>query len=85
MLNFSTPDFSVDPTDATCVDTDTCPLCNILANSHITAKYAIEGVININKNTAGILSKRCTNSCHDRSRDVDFVFGNGIVILFNVV
>ncbi len=85
MLNFSVSDFSVDATDATRVDTDSRPLCNILADSHITAKDAIEGVINIHKNTAGILSKRGTDSRHDRCRYVDFVFGNGIVILFNVI
>ena len=51
MLNFSASDFTVDATDAACVDTDARPLCNVSANRHIRTKDAIEGVININKNT----------------------------------
>ena len=56
VLYFSVSDFSVDPTDSTCVDTDTSPLSNVVTNSHVTAEDAIEGVININKNTASKLS-----------------------------
>ena len=37
--------------DATCVDTDSRTLSNVVTNSHVAAKDAIEGVININKNT----------------------------------
>ena len=73
VLNFSTSDLTVDATDSACVDTDSRPLCNVSANSHIRAKDRIEGVININKNTASKLSKWSSHSCHDRCGNVDFV------------
>ena len=51
VLNFSASDFRVDPTDSACVDTDSSSLCDIFANMHhITAKDAVEGIVNINQN-----------------------------------
>ena len=84
MLNFATPDFTVDPTDPTRVDTNTCPLSDIFANSHIATKDTIEGVININQNAACKLANGGSNSSHDWCRDVESVFGDCVIILFNV-
>ena len=84
-INIPIPDFSIDATDSTCVDTDSCPLCNITTHGHIRTKNAIQGIININENTRRILPNWCADSRHDWGGDVDFVFGNGIVILFNVI
>ena len=78
-------DFTVDATDAACVDTDSRPLCNILANSHVTAKDAIEGVISINKNTACKLSKGCSNTSHNRCRYIDSVFRDRCVVSGDII
>jgi len=85
VLNFSASDFTVDATDSACVNTDTSPLCDVFTNSHIAAKDAIEGVININENTRCILTEWCSHSCHNRCRDVDLVLWDCIVILPYVV
>ena len=84
-VHFPISDFSVDPTDSPCVNTDPSPLSDIATNGHITTKNTIQGVVNINQNARRILPKGCTDSCHDWCWDVDSVFGNGIVILSNVV
>ena len=84
MLYFSTPDFSVEATDPPSVDTDTSPLCDITANGHITTKNAIQGVINVNQNTRRKLPKRCSDPGHDWCWDVDFVFGDCVIIPLNV-
>ena len=80
MLNFSASDLTVDATDSACVDTDARPLCNVLANCHIRAKDTIEGVINVNKNTASKLSKWSSHSRHDRCGNVDSVFGDCVIV-----
>ena len=84
VLYLSASDFSVDATDATCVDADACPLSNIPPNSHIATEDAIQGVININKNATCILTKWCSNSCHDWRWDVDFVFGDCVIVSLDV-
>ena len=74
VLYFATSDFSVDPPDATSVDTNTSPLCDILTNGHVRTKNTIQGVVNINQNARRKLPNGCSDSAHDRCWDVDFVF-----------
>ena len=85
MLNFSTPDFRIDSPDSTCVNTDTSPLCDIFANSHIRAKDTIEGVININQNTRCKLTKGCSDSCHDGRWDVELVLADCVVVSSDII
>ena len=85
VCNFSTSDLTVDSTDSACVDTDSCTLSNIAANRHVTRKDTIEGVIAINKNTASKLSKWSSHPRHDRCGNVDFVFGDRVVVSLDII
>ena len=85
MLNFTAPDLAVDPTDSTRVDTNSRTLSDIFANSHIASKDTIEGVINVNQNTACILSNWSPNSSHNWRGEVELVFGDCIVVILDVL
>ena len=85
MLNLPTSDFRVDASDSACVNADTSPLCNVLANSHVAAKDRIEGVININQNTRCKLTNRCPDSCDDWGWDVDVVSADGVVVSSDII
>ena len=84
VLNFSASDFRIDTPDATCVDTNSCSLRNIPTNCHITTEDTVKGVVNINKNTRCKLAKWGSNTCHDWRRNVDFVFGDCVIIPLDV-
>ena len=85
MLNFSATDFAVDAPDSARVNADTSTLCDVFANSHITAKYTVEGIININQNTRCKLTNGCSDPCHDGGGDVEFVLADCVVVSSDIV
>ena len=85
MLYFAAPDFAVDSSDSPCVNTDTSPLCNVFANSHIRTKDTIEGVIAINENSRSKLTDRGPNARQDGSWDVEFVSTDGGVVSSDII
>ena len=84
MLDFTSSDFAVDSSDSPRINTDTSTLCDVFANSHITAKDTIEGVISINQNTRCKLTNGCSDPCHDWCWDVDFVSADCVVVASDI-